>query len=311
MFRDERDCFDFIVRSRWPEEGFRCPSCHGSAAFSPSGRLVLVCARCKHIQSATAGTVMHRSRLPLRTWLLAAWLMVTDKRGISSIQLERQLGVSHEAAFGMLHKLRAAMVAPDREGLRGRVEVDETYIGGPEPGKGGRGALGKEMVIGAVEVREGTRAGKAVTRPGRLRLRQIDGATARNLLGFVRDSVDPGATVVTDGLLTYRVVKEHGYSHDVEMHTFHRPQSEVLKHLHLAFSNLKTWLRGTHHGAVSDKHLQAYLNEFAFRFNRRDNLNAAFQTVLGLTGKVARPTQDGLYATGPGRFVHPSPRRGP
>jgi len=311
MFRDERDCFEFIAQSRWPEEGFRCPTCGGSAAFAPSGRLVLVCASCKHIQSATAGTVMHRSKIPLCTWLRVAWMMITDKRGVSALLISKQFDLNYEAAFGMLHKLRAAMVAPNRERLHGRVEVDETLIGGHEPAPGGHGKKGKHIVIGAVEVRErvSDRTGETFTRPGRIRLRRIEAATTTNLHGFVREVVEPGSVVVTDGLQTYKGIVRHGYRHEVEMHTYERPQSEVLKHLHLVFSNLKNWLQGTHKGAVRKKHLQAYLNEFAFRFNRRDNLPAAFQTVLGIAGKVEGPTQEALYATGPGQFIHPNPGR--
>jgi len=314
MFRDERACFDFIIQSRWTEDNdCVCPSCWGRKCYAPKDRLVLVCASCKHLQSATAGTVMHRSKISLCSWLLAAWLMVTDKRGVSARQLERQLGVSYEAAFGMLHKLRAAMVSPQRTLLTGRVEVDETFVGGPVPGKRGRGTAGPEgkaIVLGAVEVRKRTdeETGEVGTYPARIRLRHVEDFGGGTCLGFVGDVVEPGATVVTDDSRSYDGLPKAGYRRKILSAAHGDPQDSVLPHFHLAASNLKTWLLGTHHGAVSQKHLQAYLNEFTYRFNRRRNLYAAFQTILGIAGRVEGPTQESLYAEGPGKFAHPNRR---
>lgn len=246
---------------------------------------------------------MHGTHLPLGAWLLAAWLLVTDKRGISAKHLERTLGVSYETAYQMLHRLRAAMVNPDREKLRGRVEVDETFHGSVKHGRPGKAAITGEgrklIVLGAIEVRESvTRDGEVVTRPGRLRLRQADDIKADTLWKFVTEVVETGALVATDGLREYASLPSMGYRHRVESSVRGPAKKAVLKHLHLAFSNFKAWQKGTFHGRVEEKHLQAYLNEFVFRFNRRGNLPAAFQTVLGIAPRVEAPTYAEIYAKG-------------
>jgi transposase-like protein len=297
-FRTEEDCFRYFVDSRWPD-GFACPSCGGGRAFARGDRLALQCASCKRFYTATAGTVMHGSRQPLGSWLLAAFLLVVDKRGVSAVQLQRVLGIKrHEVAYQMLHKLRAAMVAPDRTPLRGLVEVDETFVGGERRGGGsGRWKGAQEVVVGAVEV-------YGVRTPGRLRLKQIPDDLQTHILGFVRGNVEEGSVVRTDGSPAYPALTKEGYRHEVESTAHGMKQAEVLQTLHLAFSNLKTWLHGTFHGAVRKEHLQAYLNEFVFRFNRRGNLHAAFQRVLGIGTTVAGPTYAGIYD---GTWAHPNP----
>ena len=302
MFPDDRSCIQFVTDSRWPD-GKRCPKCAGADFYadseSRSGRLQ--CSACKHLFSATAGTVMENTKLPLATWLQAAYLMVTDKRGISAKQLQRNLKIKrYETAWSILQKLGTAMVSPDRSRLTGRVEVDESYIGGPQAGKRGRGALGKNLVVGAVEVHEWTnpKTGKISTYPGRVRFRHIDKAIQPVLVDFVLETIQDGASVVTDGFEAYGILPQFGYPHEVESTAIGTEQDDVLPHYHLAVSNLKTWLKGTFHGAVEGKHLQGYLNEFAFRFNRRHNLSAAFQTMLGIAGRVKGPTQEALYASG-------------
>jgi transposase-like protein len=252
---------------------------------------------------------MENTKLPLATWLQAAFLMVTDKRGISAKQLQRALAIKrYETAWSMLQKLRAAMVNPDRSKLTGRVEVDESYIGGPEAGKRGRGAGGKNLVVGAVEVREWTnpKTGKVTTYPGRVRFRRIDNAIQPTLVDFVLETIESGTTVVTDGSEAYRIITQFGYSHEVESTARGMEQDAVLQHYHLAVANLKTWIKGTFHGAIEGKHLQGYLNEFAFRHNRRHNLFAAFQTMLGIAGRVKGPTQEALYAGAVGHSAQES-----
>ncbi len=234
----------------------------------------------------------------LCTWLWAAYLVITDKRGISAVGLQTQLGIKrYETAFNMLHKLRSAMVDPERYLLRGSVEVDETFIGGPKPGKRGRGAAGKAIVVGAVEVRN--------KKPQRVRFRVVPTTKRDQLLGFVKDTIEPGSTITTDALKAYDTLPSMGYKHQVYSASRGDDPETVLPHLHTAFSNLKTWLMGTHHGGVSKKHLQAYLNEFVFRYNRRGNLQEAVQTLLGLTAKVEGPTYEGLYS---GTFEHKNPK---
>ena len=214
--------------------------------------------------------------MTLTDWMQAAYLVATLTPGISALQLQRQLGLrSYETAWSMLHRLRRAVVRPGRDRLSGSVEVDESCVGGHRPGKRGRGAGGKAMVIGAVEIRgEGS---------GRVRLAILSSATRATLEAFIVANVEPGGVVHTDGFPAYRHVVELGYEHETELSGGKRNPRGVLPRIHRVFSNLKTWLKGTHHG-VSTDHLAAYLHEFEFRFNRRHTPMAAFQTLLGLSG---------------------------
>lgn len=307
-FPDEDACARFLVQARWPD-GFRCPRCGGDRSYVRSRSREFECAGCGYVGSLTAGTVMHGTRKPLGTWLLAAWLLVTDKRGLSSCQLERQLGLRHETAFQMLHKLRAAMVAPGRELLQGRVELDESCLGSPKRGRDVKDIFEKTWIVGAVEVREGkNRKGEATTYPGRIRLRHVPGRNYNDLLLFAIESISEGATVVTDDLSHYRDIPLAGYERVLESTTHGAQRDDVLVHYHLVASNLKAWLAGTHHGRVEPKHLQAYLNEFTFRFNRRGNLPAAFARLLGVATTVRGPTYEQLYvdAGEPGGWEHPA-----
>lgn len=312
MFPDERVCVQFVIDSRWPDGKPVCPKCGVDTTYPRNDRSEgRKCAKCGYIFSVTAGTVMENTKLPLSTWLQAAFLMVTDKRGISAKQLQRALGIKgYETAWSMLQKLRAAMVNPDRSKLTGRVEVDESYIGGPKEGKRGRGAEGKNLVVGAVEVCEWTspKTGKVSTYSGRIRFRHIDNAIQPVLVDFALETIEGGAMVVTDGLEAYHILSQFGYSHNVESTARGMKQDDVLRHYHTAVANLKTWIKGTFHGRIEGKHLQGYLNEFAFRFNRRLNLFAAFQTILGIAGKIKGPTQAALYAGAPIHSTQGSPR---
>lgn len=240
---------------------------------------------------------MHHTRTPLTTWFWAAFLISTHTPGFSAVQFQRYAGMrNYKVAFHMLHKLRAAMVRPDRERLRGILEVDESYIGGPQEGKRGRGAQGKALVIAALEVLD---EGQKKERAGRLRLRVIPDASAKTLHGFVQEAVEPGATIRTDDWIGYDGIGRYGYVHQIV-----GPKES--EHVHRTFGNLKTWLQGTHHG-VSQKHLQSYLNEFVFRHNRRRTPMAAFQTALGLASHSTAPTYRQLYDTGTtGGWLHPN-----
>lgn len=237
----------------------------------------------------TAGTVLHRTRTSLREWFWAAYLVTTHTPGMSALQLQRQLGIArYETAWTMLHKLRRAMLRPQREPLRGKVEVDETYIGNQEGLRGGRELGDRALVVGAVEVR-----GHA---SGRVRLQVVPDASGPSLTGFVKANVEPGTTVITDGWQGYAPLSGMGYRHRHK--TQGRPERAevILPRVHRVFGNLKTWLRGTHHG-VDNKHLPAYLDEFTFRFNRRRTPMAAFQSLLGLTGAHSPTTYKMLYAS--------------
>jgi len=291
-FPNEEACVKFLIDSRWPE-GFVCPRCSGNEYFWLPKRILLQCKQCGYQASPTAGTVMHRTKIPLKVWFNGAYLVTTLTPGLSAVQFQKQVGLKFYAtAFTMLHKLRSAMVRQGRDKLSGTVEVDETYIGGPEPGKAGRGAGGKVIVVGAVDLR-----GRSANR---VRLKVVPDVTQSSLTDFVTENIGPGSTVRTDDWLGYNKIEHEGYNRIISL--------GELTHVHRVFSNLKTWLKGTHHGRVSPQHLQAYLNEFTFRFNRRGTPMAAFQTALGLSGARLGPTYKGLYGVGKGLqlWAHPT-----
>ena len=240
------------------------------------------CKACDRQTSVTAGTVLHRTRVPLTVWFWATYLVTTHTPGLSAVQLQRQLGLSYETAWALLHKLRRAMVNPEREPLRDKVEVDETYLGGHEAGlKGGRQLLEKALIVGAVEVR-----GKAA---GRVRLQVVPDASGRSLTGFVKRTTAPGTTILSDAWPAYAPLVDLGYRHRPRTQGTPERATKLLPHIHRVFGNLKSWLSGTHHG-VGHGHLQAYLDEFTFRFNRRRTPMAAFQTLLGLASGAHGPT---------------------
>jgi transposase-like protein len=260
-FSTEAACRDYLARLRWPD-GFRCPHCGGGKAW-PVRNVLFQCADCDRQTSVTAGTIFQDTRTPLPVWFRAMWWVTTQKNGSSALGLQRVLGLkSYETAWAWLHKFRRAMVRPGRDLLTGRVEVDECYVGGPEEGLPGRLNLEKALVVVAAE-EDGTRI-------GRIGLCQIVDASAESLIPFVRESVVAGSIVHTDGWLGYLPLKKSGYQHDVT-YLKHSTQaaSELLPRVHLVISLLKRWMMGTHQGAISHKHLDYYLDEFTFRFNRR------------------------------------------
>lgn len=300
-FSTEAACVKFLIDSRWPD-GPRCPKCNATDFYWLESRKLLQCRGCHYQMSAMAGTVMHRSKQPLRVWFWAAYLMTTYTPGLSAVQLQRQIGLSsYKTAFLLLHKLRAAMVRRGREKLRGVVEIDETLIGGYEPEMVGRAKGLKAIVVGAIEVQG------EIT--GRVRLRVIQNAGKSALEEFIKENVELGSEVRTDGWAGYAGLTTAGYRHVASVEGTPERAVVILPHVHRVFANLKTWILGTHHGAVSWQHLQAYLNEFTFRYNRRGTPMAAFQTLLGLTDERLGPTYKGLYGIvrGETEYVHPNP----
>lgn len=282
QFVDDDACREYLFASRW-QEGFRCPRCGNDQAWPISARLVWECTACHRQTSVTAGTVLHRTHTPLHLWFWAAYLMTTATPGISALQLQRQLGIGrYETAWMMLHKFRHAMVNPERSPLAGEVEVDECFVGGHEASlRGGRQKGTKALVVVAVE-----RSGAG---SGRVRMGIINDATAETLCDFVTSAVATGATIHTDGWPSYRRLTTLGYDHQPRsQRADENPDDEILPRVHRVISNLKSWLQGTHRG-VSGDHLQVYLDEYVFRFNRRHTPMAAFQTLLGL-GSQQPPT---------------------
>jgi transposase-like protein len=224
------------------------------------------CKQCRSDTRVTAGTIFDKTRTPLRMWFNAIWCIVNQKTGISALGLQKVLGLkSYETTWTWLHKLRTAMVRPGRDRLHGLVEVDETLVGGPQPGKRGRGASGKVLVLVAVEDREGTQQ-KGI---GRIRLQIIPDASGPTLENAVEKIVEPGSTIRTDGWTGYNGLKEKGYDHIVVKHQEEEPGHDPTPLVHRVASLLKRWLMGTHHGRVEETHLQYYLDEYTFRFNRR------------------------------------------
>jgi transposase-like protein/ribosomal protein L37AE/L43A len=288
-FGDEAACRAYLAACRWPD-GYRCPRCQHPEAYELAPRGLWQCKACSAQTSVTAGTVLHRTRTPLTLWFWTAYLVTTHTPGVSAWQLQRQLGIDrYETAWALLHKLRRAMVRPDREPLKDQVEVDEAYIGGPEVGlRGGRELIHKALVVAAVEVR-----GRA---SGRVRLQVVPDASSRSLTGFVTAHVERGAIVRTDGWAAYLPLGDLGYRHRPRTQGDPTRAGQLLPRVHRVFGNLQTWLRGTHHG-VGHQHLQGYLEEFTFRFNRRRTPMAAFQTLLGLATLHGPMTYDRLYGS--------------
>lgn len=311
VFPNDAACEAYLEAVRWPD-GFVCPTCSHRGEpyrFATRTSVVLRCRACKKNASLTAGTVMQSSHTPLSTWFWGAYLMTTQTPGQSAVQFQRQLGLSrYETAFQILHKLRSGMVRHERDniGTDWPVEVDECLVGGENRGAG-RGVHTKTIIAGAVEVRtreEDGRKHKRGVYAGRLRLAVVPNRTADSLVPFVTGNVIRGAHVRTDAWQAYDYLCEaHGYNHDVMVMAGDPERAE--KHLpmiHLVFSNLKTWINGTHHGRIEPKHLQAYLNEYVFRFNRRFYPMNSFHSVLGISARTVPPTYAQLYS---GEWEHP------
>jgi len=260
-FQTEDDCIDYIAQLRWPN-GFVCPRCQYGKAWKTS-RNLMHCIQCGHQTSITAGTLFQDTRKPLRLWFHVMWWMMSQKTGASAKNLKDVMGFrSYKTTWTWLHKLRRAMIRPGRDRLRGTVEVDETYIGGEEEGTRGRKIVKKALIVIAVEVEVG--------KLGRIRFRQISDASAESLIQFVQNYVEPGSVVITDGWQGYSSLGAKGYHHEVrKIARSKKKASDLLPHVHLVVSLVKRWLMGTHQGAISSEHLSYYLDEFAFRFNRR------------------------------------------
>ena len=258
-FASEEASREYLGRLRWPE-GFRCPRC-GCAEAWQMRRALSRCRDCDFQTSVTAGTIFQDTRKPLRLWFRAMWYVTSQKQGVSALGLQQVLGLgSYHTAWTWMHKLRSAMVRPGRDRLTGMVEVDETYLGGEKPGKRGRGAAGKTLVVVAAQ-QDGPRI-------GRIRLRRVPDASAPSLSAAIQEAVEPGSTVRTDGWRGYGGLPALGYARHVV-----REEADVganlLPRVNRVVALLKRWLLGTHQGAVRPSRLDHYLDEFTFRFNRR------------------------------------------
>ena len=260
-FSTERACRAYLAQLRWPD-GFVCPRCQAGPARAAT-RQRLICTACRYQASVTAGTIFQGSRQPLTLWFRAIWWVTAQKNGASALGLQRILGLGqYRTAWTWLHKLRRAMARPQRDRLSGCVEVDEIYVDGREKGAPGRSRSKKSLVAVAAE-----EDGDGI---GRIRLRRVPDASAASLEAFILDTVEPGSRVRTDGWSSYSKLHAFGYRHRKAV-TGGDPK-RIEKHfprVHRVAALLKRWLLGTHQGAVGKRHLNYYLDEFTFRFNRR------------------------------------------
>lgn len=269
-----------------------------------------MCPGCGERTSVTAGTIFDRTRTPLTVWFTACWMFATGKDGISALSLKRTLEIgSYQTAWAMLHRLRSVLVRPGRERLAGTVQMDETYIGGEEPGLRGGRARGKKVLTGvAVEVHEP----KGI---GRCRMAPLADVSATSLHAFVTDHIEPGAAVITDGWNGYYGLEKLGYVHNRRSQRAARARrddpSELLPAVHRVASLTKRWLLGTHQGSVDEAHLPSYLNEFVFRFNRRRSRSRGmvFYRVIELATAHDPVRYRDLIARRRPRAVPPAPPR--
>jgi transposase-like protein len=258
-FSSDDACREYLLQLRWPG-GVVCPRCGGSKVWERS-RDLLMCATCTYEISVTAGTLFERTRKPLSMWFRAMWWVTSQKTGASALGLQRILGLgSYLTAWTWLHKLRRAMVRPGRDRLSGVVQVDETYVGGTKPGKRGRGATGKSLVLIAAELDD--------TRIGRIRLKRVPNSSGQSLEEAIQQAVFPDSVIQTDGWTGYTRLGSLGYTHEV-VRSAAPVGEDMLPCCHRVASLLKRWMMGTHQGAISHEHLEYYLDEFTFRFNRR------------------------------------------
>lgn len=280
QFGSEDACQDYLAACRWPD-GVVCPRCGHARAYRMSEHRRWQCTGCRYQVSLTAGTILHNTKTPLTVWFWATYLTVTDKRGMSALLLQRQLGLRrYETAWMLLHKLRRAMVNAAREPLHGEVEIDDTWIGGPQAGlRGSRQLKGRRAALVLVAVE------KRGTTSGRVRMAVIPDFKAATLTAFIKHHVTPGSTIYTDGLKQFSGLPVAGFKHVARTQPLReelrKGARSVVPLADRAIGNLQQWLVGTHHG-VSKAQLQVYLDEFVFRHNRRQTPPAAFQTLLGL-----------------------------
>ncbi len=264
-FASDEVCAVYLEQLRWPT-GFVCPVCGVQDSPGRATRGRLICRACRHQCSVTAGTIFDKTRTALRVWFAAAWYVTSQKQGVSALGLQRVLGLgSYQTAWAMLHRFRRAMVHPDRELLNGTVEIDETYLALRRGIRAKSRAKASELVVIVVAVE--------ILQPkgfGRIRLRRIVAPTTESVMPFVRQNVHPGATVHTDGTAIYRLLQQEGFPHDSTVLAGSKiPAHKALPGVHRVASLLKRWLLGTHHGAIDPRHVDQYLDEFTFRFNRR------------------------------------------
>ena len=261
QFSTEEACRQYLIKVRWAD-GFKCPKCSPGDAWK-LGRGIFKCKKCNRDISVTAGTVFQGRHLSLRLWFQALWSVVAHKNGVSALGLSEALGIKRQmTGWKLLKKIRMAMVRTGREKLSGLVEVDEVFLGGVKPGKRGRGAIGKVLILVAVE-------DKGKKGFGRIRIEIIPDASAATLKPAIAQMVEPGSKIRTAQWKGYTAEALKGYEHVVIKRQSLEPGEDPTPLVHRIASLLKRWLLGTHQGGVRPAHIRSYLDEFIFRFNRR------------------------------------------
>ena len=261
MFGTEEQCREYLIKLRYENEVYICPKCRSDKSWRINAK-IHECSSCNHQSSVIAGTIFQDTHKPLTLWFRAVWYVTAQKNGTSALGLQNILGLgSYRTAWTWLHKLRRAMVRPERDKLQGRIEIDEVYIGGVKHGgKRGRGAENKVLVAVAVEVND--------NKTGRVRLKVIDDASAESLHGFVEEVAQHGSTIITDGWSGYNGLSAKCYVQEVKVKD---DDESLLPHVHTVISLVKRWLLGTLQGSCSKEHFDYYLDEYTFRFNRRNS----------------------------------------
>jgi transposase-like protein len=283
-FPTDEKCREYLANVRYPG-GFLCPRCGSPAAGEIQTRHLWQCKRCRGQVSLTAGTLFHKSRTSLREWFWAIFLVACDKRGHSALQLSKELGIPYVRAWLMLHRIRTAMANRDaRYRLSGIVEMDEAYFGAPDPGRRGRGTRRAKAIV-ALGLRE---AGK----PRFVRIRMVKRLDARAVEAFAEAAITPGSTIRTDGLTVYSGLSKQGFQH-VTTIAPGKTKDDVLYWTHIIISNAKAFIAGTFHG-LPEKHIQRYLDEFCYRFNRRHREGELFDRLLLACATAPAVTRDEL-----------------
>ena len=273
LFYTDEQCLRYLLALRI-EDTYECPSC-SHAEYWINERKRMVCKLCKRQTSILAGTIFHSTKTPITLLFRALWFIVAHKNGVSAISVQKILGIPrYETVWVWLHKFRRLMVMPERTKLSGRVEIDETLVGGKKSGKRGRGAEGKILVIIAIEL-----IGKKM---GRVRMATIESANRHHINQFIKDNIELGSTVITDGWKGYTDVKKMKYLHEIQNKKIILDKEEITPNVHKIASLLKRWLLGTHQNYTSQDYLNYYLDEFAFRYNRRNSKSRGllFYTLL-------------------------------
>lgn len=268
-FHNEEACETYLFKQRWPD-GFRCPDCQHDQYYFIQKRKLYECRQCRHQTSLTAGTIMHKSKLSLLTWFWAIYLVAHDKRGRSALSIAQLLELNYRTAWRLLHKIRCAMSERDANyQLAGIVEMDDAYFGSPRPGTDGRGTTKTKVVVSLATDEQGN--------PRLARMHVIDQVTIAEINRVAQDCIVKGSTIVSDGHRSYNHLKELGYKHMSKV--YYRAGTDFLKWVHTIISNAKAYIDGTYHG-LDATYLQAYLDEFCYRFNRRFFPNELFGRLL-------------------------------